>query len=252
MNKFLQFYCDHHQGGTRIGTFQLYFCLGKDYRKDIDQWISFAIKMGAQSITLCLDCSKHCLRSFEKIYVFRHELLSQGTAFNLKHLELQACILGPNLLTKFTNLVTLKLVDVSLRLSHVQTICSCCLSLSHLFFIDCNLPLKLSIRSSLLCLRILKIWNCSRVEQIELSAMNLLRFEYSSRFRVKNSFLGVPKLEEAYFTIECRGEVHEQIFHQLAKQDLPNLRILYVLAYGYWVCEKKLKEKKNSRHFSFC
>ena len=246
VNKFLQFYYDHHQGVTRIGSFQLYFCLRKDCTKDIDQWISLATKMGAQSITLCLDCSKHCLHSYEKIYVFRQELLSQGTEFNLKHLELQACILGPNLLTKFINLVTLELVDIPLSRSDVQTICSSCLSLSHLFFLECNLPLKLSIVGSLLCLRILRICDCSWVEQIELSAMNLLRFEYSSICWVNHFFLGAPKLEEAYFTVEySKGEVYDRIFHQLA-EDLPNLRILYVLACGHLVCEKKkLKKKKN-------
>uniref|UniRef100_A0A2N9FTV5 FBD domain-containing protein n=1 Tax=Fagus sylvatica TaxID=28930 RepID=A0A2N9FTV5_FAGSY len=68
--------------------------------------------------------------------------------------------------------------------------------------------------------------------------MNLVRFEHSSYFLVKHSFLGVgvPKLEEAYFTVGPDGDVQD-IFH-LAK-DLPNLRVLYVLDNGDSVCIPK-------------
>jgi hypothetical protein len=240
VNQFLQFY---DQAGTRIGAFHLNFCVGRDYSKDIDQWITSAIKMGAESITLHLDCGRACYRVYfhyhkEEIYVFRPELLS----FNLKKLELGNCCLGPNCFSKFSNLGTLKLVEVPLGLSEMQTIFSCCLSLFDLSLEKCTLSLNLRILGSLPRLRSLKICECNGVNQIELSAMNLVRFEHSSYFLVKHSFLGVgvPKLEEAYFTVGPDGDVQD-IFH-LAK-DLPNLRVLYVLDNGDSVCGK-IKRKQ--------
>ena len=109
--------------------------------------------------------------------------------------------LGPNLFTKFCNLTTLNLVNVRLGLSDVQTICTCCLSLITLLMDGCYLPLKLRTLSSLVRLRILTICFCFEVEEIELSIMNLLRFEYFDLLLVKTSFLNVPMLEEVCFSV---------------------------------------------------
>ena len=127
-------------------------------------------------------------------------------------------------------------MKVPLVLSEVQTICSCCLSLLSLFLIDCKLPFKLRIFTPLLHLRTLIIDSCRGVEEIELSALNLCRYEYYSSLWAKHSLLLVPKLEEVYFQVNHEQIAH-YIFHQLAK-DLPNLRMLHVVTVVNWVCAK--------------
>ena len=233
VNQFLQFY-----EGTHVVSFQLRFCLGMDCANNIDQWISFANKMGAENITICFDCGWNCLGppsryKREEMYVFGSELLSQATEFKLNCLRLQAWKLGPNL-PRYLRI--LELVKVPLVLSEVQTICSCCLSLLSLFLIDCKLPFKLRIFTPLLHLRTLIIDSCRGVEEIELSALNLCRYEYYSSLWAKHSLLLVPKLEEVYFQVNHEQSAH-YIFHQLAK-DLPNLRMLHVVTVVNWVCAK--------------
>lgn len=213
VNQFLQFY-----EGTHVVSFQLRFCLGMDCANNIDQWISFANKMGAENITICFDCGWNCLGppsryKREEMYVFGSELLSQATEFKLNCLRLQAWKLGPNL-PRYLRI--LELVKVPLVLSEVQTICSCCLSLLSLFLIDCKLPFKLRIFAPLLHLRTLIIDSCRGVEEIELSALNLCRYEYYSSLWAKHSLLLVPKLEEVYFQVNHEQSAH-YIFHQLAK-----------------------------------
>nr|XP_023903783.1 F-box/FBD/LRR-repeat protein At1g13570-like [Quercus suber] len=156
VNQFLQFY-----EGTHIVSFQLRFCLGMDCANNIDQWISFANKMGAENTTICFDCGWKCL----------------GPASGYKREEM--------------------------------------------------------IFAPLLHLRTLIIDGCRGVKEIELSALNLCRYEYYSTLWAKHSLLLVPKLEEVYCQVSHEQSAH-YIFHQLAK-DLPNLRMLHVVTIVNWV-----------------
>ncbi|KAF3971888.1 hypothetical protein CMV_004558 [Castanea mollissima] len=227
VNQFLQFY-----EGTRVVSFQLRFCLGMDCANNIDQWISFANKMGAENTTICgWECLGPTGRyKREEMYVFGSELLSQATEFKLNCLRLRACKLGPNL-PRYLRI--LELAEVPLVLSEVQTICSCCFSLLGLFLINCKLPFKLRISAPLLHLRTLIIDGCRGFEEIELSAVNLCRYEYYSTLWANHALLLVPKLEEVYFQVSHEQSAH-YIFHQLA-EDLPNLRMLHVVTIVNWV-----------------
>lgn len=143
LNQFLQFYdYDDKEGTQKTVAFELCLCLGRGYTRFIDQWITFATKMGVENLTISFNCGCSCLPPNEEMYVLRREFLSQGKEFNLKYLELNTCDLGPNLFTKFCNLTTLNLVNVRLGLSDVQTICACCLSLITLLMDGCYLPLN--------------------------------------------------------------------------------------------------------------
>nr|POF03139.1 isoform 2 of f-box/lrr-repeat protein [Quercus suber] len=91
VNQFLQFY-----EGTHIVSFQLRFCLGMDCANNIDQWISFANKMGAENTTICFDCGWKCLGPAsgykrEEIYEYYSTLWAKHSLLLVPKLEEVYC-----------------------------------------------------------------------------------------------------------------------------------------------------------------
>ena len=223
VNQFLKFHGDWNK--WQIVSLEVLFCLGNDYKNDIDEWIRYAIGMGAKTLSLLLSAE-----NVEQIdYVCRRELLCQGTQCKLKTLGLGGCVLEPpnSFFSQFSCLETLILCYTSLGLNEVQSIFYGCSNLKVLRLKHCSLPVKLSIRGSLRYLRSLLIESCSGVEELELSAMNFLHcFTYQGPF-IKFSFNGVPKLTQVRFSVQQKRDLL-YIFSKLA-EDLPKLRNIAVV-----------------------
>ena len=74
VNQFLKFHGDWNK--WQIVSLEVLFCLGNDYKNDIDEWIRYAIGMGAKTLSLLLSAEN--VEQIDK-YVCRRELLCQGT-----------------------------------------------------------------------------------------------------------------------------------------------------------------------------
>ncbi|GMY09936.1 isoform 2 of f-box/lrr-repeat protein [Fagus crenata] len=165
VNQFLKFHGDWNK--WQIVSLEVLFCLGNDYKNDIDEWIRYAIGMGAEKLSLLLSAENG--EQIDK-YVCHRELLSQGTECKLKTLGLGGCVLEPpnSFFSQFSCLETLILCYTSLGLNEVQSIFYGCSNLKVLRLKHCSLPVKLSIRGSLRYLRSLLIDSCVGVEELEL------------------------------------------------------------------------------------
>lgn len=228
--------------GTRVLTFRISFCLGREYSCEIGRWICFAVKLGVENLKLHFSCnhflySDAAKKSIEckrkEYYTFPCQLLPHAKESTLKQLFLQSCILGPNLNDRLSSLVTLKLYDVPLAQNDIETILSSCLNLETLNFEWCSLLVTRLSFCSLLRLKSLAVFYCSEVKEIELSAANLTTFEYAGNL-VNLSFLEVPNLEKFHFWAGCDNSLGD-IFSQLGKV-LPHVKALLVFTRLNWVC----------------
>ncbi|XP_024158760.1 uncharacterized protein LOC112166207 isoform X2 [Rosa chinensis] len=116
VNKFLKLY-----HGKEVDSFKVSFPLDGVYAADLDEWIHFAIRKGAQVLDLQLLCCG--LLETNNFYVFPHWLLP-GSLKHLSLLSVGSClILGAPLLC-LTELKVLQCIDLAKLEIHCKNITS--------------------------------------------------------------------------------------------------------------------------------
>lgn len=226
--------------GTRILTFRFSFCLPKEYACQIDRWITFAVRLGVENLTLQLSCYSvylHHVRfklpeyKYKEYYVFPCHLLPQCNESKLNQLFLQTCILGPCLNDQFRSLKTLELLDVHLVQSDVDRVFSSCLNLEFLFLERCYLlgTLRLGVLQRL---KSLMVFRCSELKGIELSAAHLTTFEYTGN-PINFSHLTIPSLRKLDCWADCDRSLG-YIFSQLGNAH-PHVEFLSIFTATNWV-----------------
>ncbi|KAJ4838106.1 hypothetical protein Tsubulata_039651 [Turnera subulata] len=172
--------------GRNLRSFKVRFCLGSNSTDGIDRWISFAIGMGGEELSLGLYCDEMdcldircavdwCGALTEGKYVFQLPNF-EGSKSNLKSLRLVACLLGQYSPDQFRCLQTLTVVCSNLARYDLHGMFTCLLTLKTLTFERCTLPGKLSL-SSLTQLENFMLMSSAGVELVEISNMNLVSFQ---------------------------------------------------------------------------
>ncbi|PRQ32541.1 putative FBD domain, leucine-rich repeat domain, L domain-containing protein [Rosa chinensis] len=168
VNKFLKLY-----HGKEVDSFKVSFPLDGVYAADLDEWIHFAIRKGAQVLDLQLLCCG--LLETNNFYVFPHWLLPGS----LKHLSLLRCVLGPPLdFGTFNELRTLSLNNVIIDEKFVAHLSSVCLCLKRLTLKECSVGSCLILGAPLLCLTELKVLQCIDLAKLEIHCKNITSLEY--------------------------------------------------------------------------
>ncbi|XP_040371753.1 putative F-box/LRR-repeat protein At3g58880 [Rosa chinensis] len=186
-----------HYRGKKVESFKVAFFLDGS-TADLDNWIRFAITKGVEVLHLHL--FQDPIHGTKK-YVFPYELLSELKSSTLKHLSLHRCVLrpSPDHFDRFNQLTSLCLNQVDLGETFLQAcMFSVCLFLESLTLIRCHLDSCLIVSGSLLHLNDLKLFQCFNLSRIEISALNLISFEYTGRIPTI-SFIQAPRLSRIYF-----------------------------------------------------
>ncbi|CAK7354182.1 unnamed protein product [Dovyalis caffra] len=222
-------FIDSYQG-LQIDYFGVSFCLGSEFTDDIDRWISFANRMGATMISICLYCQKSCSRAIgdmhgEQIggkYVIQGEVLRDRNT-NLENLELEGCILGPDVANRLSGLETLGLNNTNLALYDINGMFSWLANLKYLTLSNSTLPMKLCL-GPLALLKNLVIADCAGIKEVQLSSnANLHSILYGCIENVVFDLSGAPNLEKFHCNAG-KTQLH-YIFTHLPKH-APKLRTL--------------------------
>ncbi|KAF8393760.1 hypothetical protein HHK36_019958 [Tetracentron sinense] len=193
--------------GVEVKSFRVSFFLGRRSDNDINRWISSAVKMRVEKIDLNLSYKPYFFGypglPVDEQYIFPDWLLSQGRSSGLKHLRLEACILRPVPdFSGFNSLITLALEDVNVAEGCVECLLSNCLLLEGLSMTKCMLSTKLSVIGASLHLKYLNILCCHDLEKIEISASNLISFNYIGDI-LRVAFGSATKLIKVHIGIPC-------------------------------------------------
>ncbi|XP_058748043.1 putative F-box/LRR-repeat protein At4g00320 isoform X2 [Vicia villosa] len=241
-----------HSNATTIDSFLVKFYLGSQQQTSIDQWISFVIKRGIQTIDLLFSglslpyslCC--CLRNPCQ---FPFHLFLETTPSTLKRLRLQYCLVFHPTdynFTSFKNLSFLSLDTVKGDEFFIETLLSNCKQLEELHLIKCNFESPiLKIVSSSLCH--LKVTTCfppfsdfwEEVNLTLLDCLKLTSLEYCGR-RLGNMNFNTPMLNNIRLAV-IYSEEHLNAFGLLAT--LPKLEILQLDIYSMVPTSVKLTQR---------
>ncbi|KAJ4832957.1 hypothetical protein Tsubulata_010127 [Turnera subulata] len=233
--------------GTKIDSLSVRYFIDEEMASRANQWISSAIALGVEELELdftkwiCYIRHKlnRCSIREEDFYTFPHWLFTQSTTGSaLKHLSLQSCILRPQAEVGegLSNLKTLRLEDVYLDQVSMEAIFSKCLKLEELYLITCKVSFLKVVSTSL---RKLQIHGDGM--KVEISAINLVDFEYRGgpswnialldAPRLSNMFLltPVPPREVSHALSLCSGKPHliDPILVMSLKDDSEELNITF-------------------------
>ncbi|KAL1807498.1 hypothetical protein ACET3Z_024488 [Daucus carota] len=215
--------------GPKMNSIVISFPLSNEHESHITNWISRAVMMGVEKISLDLTGGFGFVTSdVPRAYSFPLAvLISPGKACSVKHLQLASCSLDSlSISNSLASLVTLELQNVNLTDQQLDIMLCNCSFLEKLVLKSCTelVNFKLTNRSSRL--RFLSIKSCCRLNYFELDAENLEIFEYTGQID-RFMFKHVPKLAEVYFCFCGSSRVESAIYalSQLAN-DIPQLKIL--------------------------
>ncbi|PNX82671.1 F-box/FBD/LRR-repeat protein, partial [Trifolium pratense] len=143
--------------GTIIKSFMVNFCLDKEQRRSIDQWITFAIARQVQRIDLLFlgtPCANRTT-GLHNCYKFNFALFSKTDASTLNHLRLENCSifdtrgLDTDDFSPFKNLRSLSLEEVKLDGTYLGNMISSCPWLEQLCLFYFDTPMLKSIDFSI-------------------------------------------------------------------------------------------------------
>jgi hypothetical protein len=153
-----------------IDQFRVSFDLGVDYRRDLDNWFKFAIEKRVQRLELSFEksCAKPC--PFPSLYrPHSFPRCNSLRALILKYLSVSGKVLE-------------------------YFICNCPL-LERLCVQNSAALVNLKVAGPLIPLKYLEIFDCMKLQNLEISAENLVSFVYSGP-RITMPFKYVPNLVE--------------------------------------------------------
>ncbi|KAG8384472.1 hypothetical protein BUALT_Bualt04G0121300 [Buddleja alternifolia] len=200
VDNFLRLY-----SGSRMISCKLTCCFTDSFPNKVEEWIRSLGRLGVEQLTLKFKCS-HVTERFnyviEQTPDFSCQLISKAPS--LQFLSLTRCTLQPNLKSQCNSLKSLHLQRVKINHAAMKCILANCFNLQSLVMSLCNVDSKLCISGPNLQLKDLSIIGCGYIEEIELYASNLTRFQYVNYSLVQFSFNHVPRLE--VFSIRLHGE----------------------------------------------
>ncbi|GFP89795.1 putative F-box/FBD/LRR-repeat protein at5g44950 [Phtheirospermum japonicum] len=234
------------RSGFKIRSLKLSCCLMKLLHTDrYEQFIYSLGRLGIEKLVLRCSCcqnpsdlsfSCHLLSQMPSLRYFDLFDCSLHQMPSLKYFEVGLCSLHHPMpaslkLTQSNNsLQVLRLNRVIVVDGALECILSNCLSLDSLSIESCEFPSKLFIRGPNLQLKRLRIDFVTGVEEIELYASNLVRFEFRSNEVVNFRFDHAPKLENISLDFQNQNAM-SYVRTRLVK-DLPHLKSLFVASKG--------------------
>ncbi|KAL7155902.1 hypothetical protein ABFS83_03G107300 [Erythranthe nasuta] len=210
------------RSGSKLSNLHLSCCLTKSVTDRFERSIYSLGRLGIEKMFLRCDC-RGTYAKRDTGFSFSLDLLLKMPS--LKYLALISCYLKPSLRSQCNSLQFLSLSHVTFLPGVMDCILSNCSRLRSLSLEYCKCPSKLSIRGPNLELNYLRVNICKDVEEIELCASNLEKFEFTSREIVNMVFEHVPKLQSVVYLEIYKKDVVPYVFGKLAK-DLPQLKSL--------------------------
>ncbi|XP_075516272.1 F-box/FBD/LRR-repeat protein At5g53840-like isoform X1 [Primulina tabacum] len=208
-----------HHSGSRIMYFELICCFRGCILDSFSRWMNNVGRWGVKRLIIRYCCHSHVLKRNHPL-VLSSDFLPQATSVESIYL-----MGGSFQISNQKALKDLDLTDVVFTSEAVERLLLNFCSLQSLKFKSCTLPSKLHIHGRDLQLKNLRVFNCSKVVEIDLSATNLTTFELFTHRMMTLSFSNVPLLQNLCVDI-CYHKVAPYIFGNVAK-DLPHLRCMY-------------------------
>ncbi|XP_075516283.1 F-box/FBD/LRR-repeat protein At5g53840-like isoform X3 [Primulina tabacum] len=208
-----------HHSGPRIMYFELICCFRGCILGSFRRWMNYVGRLGVKRLVIRYCCYSHDLKRNYPL-VLPSDFLPQTSSLESIYL-----VGGSFQISSQKALKDLDLTDVAFTSEAVERILLNFCSLQSLKFKSCTLPSKLHIHGPDLQLKNLRLFNCSKVVEIDLSAINLTTFELFTHRMMTLSFSNVPLLQNIRVDI-CDHKVAPYIFGNVAK-DLPHLRCMY-------------------------
>ncbi|XP_073276770.1 F-box/FBD/LRR-repeat protein At5g53840-like isoform X3 [Primulina huaijiensis] len=208
-----------HHSGSRIIYFELICCFRGCILDSFSRWMNNVGRWGVKSLIIRYCCHSHVLKRNYPL-VLSSDFLPQATSVECIYL-----MGGSFQISSQKALKDLDLTDVAFTSEAVERLLLNFCSLQSLKLKSCTLPSKLHIHGPDLQLKNLRLFNCSKVVEIDLSATNLTTFELFTHRMMTLSFSNVPLLQNLRVDI-CDHKVAPYIFGNVAK-DLPHLRCMY-------------------------
>ncbi|KAL5993058.1 hypothetical protein ACLOJK_013978 [Asimina triloba] len=225
---------DLHKSKT-VEKFQIHFCPGPKHSPLLNKWIRFAVDKNVQELHLELatggeedgdgdDDFGYALPSF----LFRSQSITV--------LKLHCCVLNPSLksFTGLKHLKTLNLVQVRVGDKALSRILSKCVFLETLCIWACHRLRNPKIRGADLKLRKLLVLGCRGLCSMEISAPNLVLFEYDANNFPKFNFKDVGSLKEVGLFLTDPG--HMRVLEGWRKF-LADISHVVVLNVGGWLLQ---------------
>ncbi|XP_045794106.1 putative F-box protein At1g49610 [Trifolium pratense] len=213
--------------GTKIDSFSLSFYSNDKHSNIIDQWISFAIARGVETINLLL-------LTYNR-YKFAFDLFSETNTSTLKHLRLERCLVCHP--TKcdyipFKNLRSLSLYFSKVDEIFIESLLTNCRWLEELDLEFCEFRSSMPkiVSSSLSNLKVRKCYVVSgnMKKEIDLSSLDCLKLtslEYHG-YNLDTLNINTPLLNIIYCTVpDCEDPIPKQyaLFATLPKLEIMKL-----------------------------
>ncbi|XP_073127154.1 F-box/LRR-repeat protein At5g02910-like [Henckelia pumila] len=221
-----------NHSGSKVSSFELVCCFRGRHMDSFRKWMNFVGTSGVEKLTLEYCCLNYMLSNGP--HVFSTDFLTGASS--VKHLWLQC---GSFQTPNKNALEVLEFDNVSFTSDAVGCMLSNCSSLRLLNLRYCSVPSKLQIHGPDLQLKCLIIYYCKDVEEIDLSASNLIDFEIFSPNIPKLSFSHVPLLQSVVIEYSRKQATSPQVLGKLAK-DLPQLESMVFTTSASFFEELKL------------
>ncbi|XP_059668577.1 F-box/LRR-repeat protein At3g26922-like [Cornus florida] len=193
--------------GTCIDEMKISFDFQSHYPRDISDWIKFAMEKGVQRFEL--DVSLGTWTCFYQSYDFpsmeKFKILpsSNTLKYRTSHGHHVSRTVGSS---GFRSLTALRLVSVNIKEEVLENFLSNCPFLEQLCVVGSICLVNLKIAGPSLKLKCLEICNCQKLENLEVSAINLVSFTYIGP-DTSVTFRNVPLLSE----LSIGGEYHSSV-----------------------------------------
>ncbi|XP_059640791.1 putative F-box protein At3g29830 [Cornus florida] len=218
-----------HQGSS-VDEFRICFDLDENYFSEVDRWVNFAIEKGVQRFELDLsNCFQFTMVSDPNYNFLSSDKFSLPFSSNtLNHLHSNRQIARPH---GFAGLTSLSLKQVDVTQEVLEYFLSNCLLLESLSVDVSNCLVSLKVAGPSLNLKYLRISGCRFLENLEISAINLVSFTYFGP-KISVPLNDVPLLSElsigfeyaVYFIKEPHQHLHYFSQLETLKLDLYFLR----------------------------
>ncbi|PNX76192.1 F-box/LRR-repeat protein, partial [Trifolium pratense] len=221
--------------GTKINSFFASFYSYDKHSNIIDQWISFAIARGVETINLLLLPMPETCATRYKQYKFAFDLFSETNASTLKHLHLEHCLVCHPTnrdYIPFQNLRFLSLERTKLDEMFIESVLSNCRWLEELHLVLCEFRSSMPkiVSSSLIHLKVAGCYVVSGYVQmqIELSSIDCLKLtslEYHG-YSLDTLKINTPLLKSIRCTVfYCEDPNQYGLFATLPQLEIMQLDI---------------------------
>ncbi|XP_050226276.1 putative FBD-associated F-box protein At1g61330 [Mercurialis annua] len=227
----------HHFKSSKITSLKVTCFLDSGNSSDIDCWINSAIAFGVEELQLLCSNDVASIITTAGFYKFPYWFFKQSF---LRHLKLERCILTPTSdFTGFSKLLTLSLRQVRLCKDFCDSLFTNCSLLQELTLDFCDIPVSSVLRivsASLQQLSLLNNYTTNLSMNVEIYAVNLFSFTYTSFIEATTVLFHTPSLANFCFDVLDRDTTC--LLSQVAT--LPSLEIL---SFFHYPCQPPYLDK---------